>query len=235
MVRIVKEYDERLSEFLDVAQDLFYSKGYEQTSVQAIIKAVGVAKGTFYHYFDSKVDLLDALIARMVQQVLDGLKPLVIDQNKDALEKLSHFFDEINTWKIANRELVIATARVLYMDENILLRTKMRDKSLQKITPLLAHIIQQGIEQAIFDATYPQETAELILTMSEGLSRGATAVLLAEQYSKDDVEHVRRQIQVCNNSVERVLGLPQGALMLMNPNVLNSWFPEYDPVLPENI
>ena len=50
MARIIKEYDERYTEFLDVAQKLFYSKGYEQSSVQGIIKAVNVAKGTFYGY-----------------------------------------------------------------------------------------------------------------------------------------------------------------------------------------
>jgi len=39
MARITKDYDERYTEFLDVGQALFYSKGYEPTSVQEIIKA----------------------------------------------------------------------------------------------------------------------------------------------------------------------------------------------------
>lgn len=52
----------RRSEILDVAQRLFYLKGYDQTSVQDIITEIGIAKGTFYHYFNSKLELLDAII-----------------------------------------------------------------------------------------------------------------------------------------------------------------------------
>ena len=58
MPRTVKDYDERYAEFLDVAQQLFFSQGYERTTVQEIIDTVGVAKGTFYHYFDSKQAIL---------------------------------------------------------------------------------------------------------------------------------------------------------------------------------
>ena len=47
MARQVKEYDERYQQFLDVGQQLFYTKGYDQTSIQEIIDAVGVAKGLF--------------------------------------------------------------------------------------------------------------------------------------------------------------------------------------------
>ena len=70
MARTVKEPDIRRNEILDVAQQFFYTKGYEQTSVQDIIDQVGIAKGTFYHYFGSKVELLDELIERMTDQVL---------------------------------------------------------------------------------------------------------------------------------------------------------------------
>lgn len=56
MARTVKEYDERYAEFLDVAQRLFYQKGYEQTSVQDIIREIGVAKGLFYYDSSSKSD-----------------------------------------------------------------------------------------------------------------------------------------------------------------------------------
>ncbi|MEZ4835451.1 MAG: TetR/AcrR family transcriptional regulator [Caldilineaceae bacterium] len=83
---VVKEYDERYAEFLDVAR-LFYTKGYAQTPVQEIIDAIGVAKGTFYHYFDSKGDLLDALIERMLTQQLQSLTPLMQDTTTDAATK----------------------------------------------------------------------------------------------------------------------------------------------------
>jgi AcrR family transcriptional regulator len=70
MVRISKEHDERLTEFLDTARQLFFEKGYEKTSVNDIIEKVGVAKGTFYHYFKSKEDLLDQLVNQFIEKSL---------------------------------------------------------------------------------------------------------------------------------------------------------------------
>ena len=74
MVRITKEYDERLTEFLETAQQLFFQKGYEKTSVNDIIKKIGVAKGTFYHYFKSKKDLLDKIVKGYVVKTLLKVK-----------------------------------------------------------------------------------------------------------------------------------------------------------------
>ena len=65
MARVVKKAEVRQDELLDVAQGMFLTQGYDNTSVQAIIDAVGIAKGTFYHHYPSKAAVLDALIVRM--------------------------------------------------------------------------------------------------------------------------------------------------------------------------
>ena len=68
MTRNVKAPDERRSELIATAQQLFYTKGYERTSVSDIVKAVGVAQGTFYYYFGSKQAILEALVAELTAQ-----------------------------------------------------------------------------------------------------------------------------------------------------------------------
>lgn len=50
MARTTKEPEERRRELIACAQTLFYTKGYEGTSVSDIVNAVGVAQGTFYYY-----------------------------------------------------------------------------------------------------------------------------------------------------------------------------------------
>ena len=62
MARVVKEADVRREELLALALQLFVTVGYDRTSVEQITRAVGVAKGTFYHYFASKQDLLEQLV-----------------------------------------------------------------------------------------------------------------------------------------------------------------------------
>ena len=49
------------SRIVKAAWNLFYKKGYEQTTVEDIINASRTSKGTFYHYFKGKESLLNSL------------------------------------------------------------------------------------------------------------------------------------------------------------------------------
>ena len=57
----MRKGDARREQILRTAEALFYAQGYEQTSVQDILDAIGISKGGFYHHFESKLDLLDAI------------------------------------------------------------------------------------------------------------------------------------------------------------------------------
>ncbi len=94
MARIVnkEEYEIRRNEILDAAQLLVYTKGYEQMSIQDILAEVHISKGAFYHYFNSKQALLEALIERMASQVIQLLNPIVQDEHLNAPEKLHRVF-----------------------------------------------------------------------------------------------------------------------------------------------
>jgi AcrR family transcriptional regulator len=50
--------DERYAQIYETAARLFYEKGYARTSLQDLANAVGLQKGSLYHYIDSKEDLL---------------------------------------------------------------------------------------------------------------------------------------------------------------------------------
>ena len=47
-MRIVKEHEERKDEIIQAASALFQAKGYDECSVNDILNAVGIAKGTFF-------------------------------------------------------------------------------------------------------------------------------------------------------------------------------------------
>ena len=47
-------YKERQKHIVNVSRVLFTRNGVENTSVNDIIKELGIAKGTFYWYFESK-------------------------------------------------------------------------------------------------------------------------------------------------------------------------------------
>lgn len=87
MARIVKDPDERRSELIASAQQLFYTKGYEHTTVSDIVKAVGVAQGTFYYYFESKMAILEALVNELIAQQTAYYQAIAADETLDAIQK----------------------------------------------------------------------------------------------------------------------------------------------------
>lgn len=65
--------DLRRASLIEAAGALFVKKGVEATTVDEVAARAGVAKGTFYHYFDTKTDLLDALRLRFSDEFLDRI------------------------------------------------------------------------------------------------------------------------------------------------------------------
>ncbi|MBY8965780.1 TetR/AcrR family transcriptional regulator [Algiphilus sp.] len=62
---------DRVAMILDAAHDAFTQGGFEQTSVAAIAARIAVVEGTIYKYFDSKRDLLLAVLARWYRRLLE--------------------------------------------------------------------------------------------------------------------------------------------------------------------
>ncbi|HAX52710.1 TetR/AcrR family transcriptional regulator [Muricomes intestini] len=71
---------------IDVSLKLFYEKGYDNTTVDEIIQACGISKGGFYHYFQTKGDLLSSLSYMFDSQYEKALKKM--DSKMNSFEKL---------------------------------------------------------------------------------------------------------------------------------------------------
>lgn len=64
--------DLKRNAILDAAAALFVENGVASTSVDDIVERAGVAKGTFYHYFQDRAGMLEALRRRYSQQFADA-------------------------------------------------------------------------------------------------------------------------------------------------------------------
>ena len=83
MARIVKEADERRNEILDAAETLITEKGYSKTTIIDILNQVGIAKGTFYYYFKSKEEVMDAIIERFIEQDVQKARLIAMENMPD--------------------------------------------------------------------------------------------------------------------------------------------------------
>jgi len=219
-MHIAKDHDERKAEFLDTAMRLFMQNGYEQTSVNAIIDAVGVSKGAFYHYFKTKEDLLDELAARASAQALEVAAPVLEEEGLDAVEKLNELFRRTNSFKAQSRELMVAIAAVFYSDANMLLRRRLTARSTEMVAPLLARIIEAGNAEGSMSVRYPAETARFVLRIGSEMVAEFAKHLPRVESDPQAVEAIVCEVEVYTESVERILGLASGSLTLMDDSMM---------------
>ena len=223
MARIVKEYEARRSEILDAALRLVYTKGYEQMTIQDILDALQISKGAFYHYFDSKQALLDALVDRMVNEALHVLRPILEDPALPATDKLQRFFQTAALWKTTQKEFILALLQVWYTDGNALPRQKQITAALRQVAPLLTQIIQQGAREGAFHTAFPDQAGEVILSLLQNAGDTMAGLILVHDPSSDALQRMESYAAAYNDAVERVLGTLPGSLQLIDPKILKVW------------
>jgi AcrR family transcriptional regulator len=230
MARVVKEeeYTARRNEILAAAQRFVYTKGYEQMTIQDILNDLKISKGAFYHYFNSKGDVLEALVERMViDEMLPLILPIVEDPWLSAIEKLERYFDIALRWKTTQKSFMLAILRVWIADENAIVRQKILSMTLKQVTPLLTDIVRQGVEEGVFRTSYPEQVSHLIIQVLLGLGDSLIELIITSETNPDPVRTesaVSEYIFALRDAMERILGAPSGSLKLIEPEVLNQWF-----------
>jgi AcrR family transcriptional regulator len=223
MARVVKERTERRNEILDVAQRLVMTKGYEQMTIQDILDALQISKGAFYHHFDSKQALLEALVERMGEEALKILQPIVHDPQLPALDKFQRYLDTLNRWKVGRKDFFIALLRGWYADDNAIVRQKLRTTALREVAPLFSEIIRQGIREGVMTVAYPDQVGEVIMSMAYDAGEAIGMLLLSFDAERGDMQRIERTVAVYTDAFERVLGLRAGSLVIVDTETLKRW------------
>lgn len=161
-MRIVKTADERKEEILDVAEQLFAEKGFDNASTNDIINKIGIARGTLYHHFSSKEEILDAIVERMINRSIEGARRIIKDTSIPLLDRLSGAFLSLNINSEAGAEVL----EQIHRPQNALLHQKTQERLLGEVVPLIAELIEEGNRSKMFHAKYPLEAAEMIIVYS---------------------------------------------------------------------
>jgi AcrR family transcriptional regulator len=227
MARVVnkEEYELRRNEILDAAQRLVYTKGYEQMSIQDILAEVHISKGAFYHYFDSKQALLEALIERMAKQVIQFLIPIVQDDKLPAPEKLHRVFDAASRWKTDRKDVMLTLVNVWYADENAILRQKAQAATLPLIAPLLTTIFCQGVKEGTFHTEFPEQISGIVFSLLQNFGDTLVELISQHEITLDTLQLLESLAASHQDAVERILGAVSGSLPLFDTAILREWFP----------
>jgi AcrR family transcriptional regulator len=216
----VVEQAARRDAILDAAQRLILSNGYERLTVQDILEDLQISKGAFYHYFDSKPAVVEALTERLVDDSERALATIADDQQLGATEKLRRFFGEIIRWKSERRNLMVAMLPVWYGSGNLAFRTLVDRASAKRLAPLLSAIVRQGVDEHHFATAYPEQAGPIIVAVVQALQDAvAQQLLTGAAKAKEVVTTHGAHIE----AIERYLGVPAGTLYRADARAVNGW------------
>jgi AcrR family transcriptional regulator len=217
-------YTVRREAFLDVAQRLIQTKGYEAMSIQDVLDELEASKGAFYHYFDSKQALVEAVIERIADTGLAAVAPILADPSLPALRKLEKVFAGIAQFKAERKELMVAIIEVWKSDANAIVRGKLRRLSATRMLPLFSLVVRQGVDEGTFHVDSPDETTKVLLALMQGFQEIAADDFIARQAGAITFEHVQRSVASFTDAFERILGVPKGSVTLSDEPTLRFWF-----------
>ncbi|MBP2078489.1 TetR family transcriptional regulator [Oceanobacillus polygoni] len=94
--------DNKKEKIIHAAIDVFQEKGIEKTKVSDIVKGAGIAQGTFYLYFSSKLSVMPAIAQVMVEKMMEEMKEHVNEKrpfDKQLEQVVDVVFDITNSYR----------------------------------------------------------------------------------------------------------------------------------------
>lgn len=157
-----KHPEQTVARILDTAWALFLEKGYDNTSIQDIVDALGnLSKGAIYHHFKSKDDIIDALTDRLYAEA-DPFKALKNQNNMTGLEKVKIVLTM--SLKSPNNHATYHIAPDLLKNPKMLMRQL--ESTMKVAAPQIQLLIKEGVADGSIQTEYPKELAESLLILS---------------------------------------------------------------------
>lgn len=199
-MRVVKDAAERRNEILDVAERLFCTRGYDQTSTNDILAEIGIARGTLYYHFSSKEDILDAMIDRILDEIVRRASQIALDGSIPVLERMTQTILASNV-DTKTGDMILEQ---MHKPQNALMHAKMQERLLKQLIPLFTKLIEDGISQGLMQTDDPEDTIEMLLLYSNTVFDDAIA------YSEKEK---KKKVLAFISNTELLLHMEKGSLL----------------------
>lgn len=196
MSRTNKNFDSRKREIVDIAEQLFIEKGYEQTKLSEILKVTKLSKGGFYHYFKSKDEIMITCVYRLSEELVQIANETLQEDTLDAIDKLIKYFNLRNEVFTHRREIIFGLRQIF---QNERYKSQMMEVLIKQFSVPIWKLIEQGNQEEIFEVTYPKETSEMLVTII--ITNGLPHL--------EDNESNMTYIKAMNHIIIKTLGIKQ--------------------------
>ncbi len=159
--------DERKSQIINAAEEVFTKKGFDEARMDDIAEETGLSKGTLYLYFKSKDDLIIAILDRLIQREFKQLENIDVTATgaTEAIWKMTDLITKDIVGLIRLIPIVYQFLALAFRNKYVQLALK---KYINSYIDILTPIIQRGVESGEFRNVDTREVAVAMGAMIEG-------------------------------------------------------------------
>lgn len=193
--------EKKIDIILNSAEELMCSmeEPNKDMTVDMIAKNAGIGKGSIYYYFESKDEIIDAVIERSYSSAIKEYFAST-ENCKTTYEKLRQLFVSIIKKEfLDNSHNVIIS---LHVQDDIVLHYKMMMTAIRTVSPILTQILEDGVKNGSVHTEAPQESAEMIVAM--------LTFLLNRSFFPSDDASMYRKLRMYANVLETCLKTEKG-------------------------
>ncbi|GBE07036.1 MAG TPA: TetR/AcrR family transcriptional regulator [Gammaproteobacteria bacterium] len=170
-----------------VAKSRFHNRSYADVGIKEICDMASIQKGSFYHFFPSKRDLVLAVIDEFAEDWANGFVAEAFDPSLPPMERIDYVIDAAYFWQRSSKELnghipgcLFGNLALEISTQDDILRSKLNAvftsaKDRFKVT------LDEAIEQGVITPLNSELTAEAMLAYLEGM------ILLAKTENDPEV------------------------------------------------
>ena len=160
------------AELAGVAARVFGERGVTGTAVSDIVRAAGVAQGTFYLYFDSKDDVLLAVAEQFVAGIGTAVESAVRGSSTPAPDRLRSLVHALGD--LAANDANSSMAELLHRPENRALHDRLTEPLAERLFLLVRDIVAQGVTEGSMAVTDAGAAAWFVLGGLQSVERSGT-------------------------------------------------------------
>jgi len=153
----------RRQELVEAAARVFAERGVEQTAVSDIVSSAGVAQGTFYLYFQSKTDVVNAVVEATSERIVSGVLAASEESDVDAVEKLLRIRDSLLATAMNDTDLLA----FFHRPGNEAFHDRVSRDAVRRIVPAMERVIEQGLSEGAFHLTHGDDAARFLAALMD--------------------------------------------------------------------